>query len=284
MKTFAMIAAAAWVSLGTGAAQQIERTFERTIDVTGATNLDLTTDSGGITVTAGSGGTVRIRGILTSQRRLFSSADVESRIRQLESNPPIEQSGNTLRIGYVQDRRLLRDISLRLEIVTPADSHVRARADSGGIRVEGLKGPVDCKADSGGIEVRHVEAEVRAVADSGGVHVRDVKGAVYARTDSGGIDALDVAGSIDAQTDSGGIRISQTVAAPVKARADSGGATLTLAAAAGYDVRARTDSGRITVPEMTVSGNLSHRLAEGKVRSGGPLVDVAVSSGNIDIR
>ena len=174
-----MVVAAAWASLGIASAQQIERTFERTINLSGAANLDLTTDSGGIIVTAGSGGSVRIRGILKSQRRLFAGADVESRIRQIESNPPIEQSGNTIRVGYVQDRHLLRDISMRLEIVVPPESQVRARADSGGIRVEGVRGPVDCKTDSGGIEARHIESEVRAVADSGGIHVRDVKGPVY---------------------------------------------------------------------------------------------------------
>jgi len=89
--------------------------------------------------------------------------------------------------------------------------------------------------------------------------------------------------SLDLTTDSGGIE-ARHIESEVRAVADSGGATLTLASAAGYDLRARTDSGRIAVPEMTVSGNLSPRQAEGKVRAGGPLVDVQVSSGNIDIR
>ena len=284
MKPLAMIAVAACASLGICSAQPIEGTFERTINLTGPANLDLTTDSGGISVTPGAAGSVRIRGILTAQRRLLRSPDVESRIHRIESNPPIEQSGNSIRVGYVNERRLLKDISMRLEIVVPPESQVRARADSGGIRVEGIRGPIDCKADSGGIDVRHIASEVRAVADSGGVHVRDVKGPVYARTDSGGIEALEIAGSIDAQTDSGGIRLSQTMAAPIRARADSGGATLTLASTAGYDLRVRTDSGRITMREMTVRGNLSNRQAEGKVRAGGPLVDVQVSSGNIEIR
>ncbi|HEY2012933.1 MAG TPA: DUF4097 family beta strand repeat-containing protein [Bryobacteraceae bacterium] len=284
MKPLSMAIAATVLGLGICPAQQIERTFERTLNISGPANLDLTTDSGGIAVTAGCGGSVRIRGILKSQGRFLRSADVESRIRQLETNPPIEQSGNTIRVGYVSDRHLMRDISLRLEIVVPAEAQVRARADSGGIRVEGVRGPVDCKTDSGGINASHIQAEVRAVADSGGIHLRDVKGPVYARADSGGIEALEIAGSIDAKTDSGGLRLSQTVAAPVHARTDSGGATLTLASAGGYDLRARTESGRLILPEMTMRGALSKHEVEGKVRSGGPLVDVQVSSGNIDIR
>ena len=280
----AWIAGAAWTSIAILSAQPSQGSFERTLNVAGPANLDLTTDAGGIVVTAGSPGSVRIRGILRAQRRVFGTTDVESRIRQIESNPPIEQSGGTIRVSDAHDRRLFKDISMRLEISVPPESQVRARADSGGIRVEGVRGPIDCKTDSGGIEARHIESEVRAVADSGGIHVRDVKGTVFARSDSGGIEALEIAGSIDAQTDSGGIRLSQTVAAPIRARADSGGATLSLVPTAGYDVRAHSDSGRISVPEMTVTGNLSRRRAEGKVRSGGPLVDVDVSSGNIDIR
>lgn len=284
MKRIAIPITAALFGLGICSAQQIERTFERTLNVPGAIKLDLTTDSGGIVVTAGSGGSVHIRGILRSNRNPFRSADVEARIRQLETNPPIEQSGDTIRVGYVSDRHLLRDISLRIEIVTPAESQVRARADSGGIRVEGVRGPVDCKTDSGGIEVRNIQSEVRAEADSGGIHLREIRGTVYARADSGGIEALDIAGGIDAKTDSGGIRLSQTVAAPVRARADSGGATVTLASAGGYDLRARTDSGRLRLPEMSITGAISSHHAEGKVRSGGPLVDVEVSSGNVEIR
>ncbi len=283
MKLMSLIAAAT-LTLGTASAQRVERTFERTLNLAVPVNLDLATDSGGITVTAGPAGSVRIRGILSAQWRLLRSSDVEDRIRQIEAHPPIEQTGDTIRVGHVRDRHLLRDISMRLEIVAPADSQVRARADSGGILVEGIRGPIDCKTDSGGVEARHIASEVRAEADSGGIHFRDIQGPVHARTDSGGIEALEIAGSIDAQTDSGGIRLSQTIAAPVRARADSGGASVTLASAGGYDLRVRTGSGRLRLPEMTVRGTLSRHSAEGKVRSGGPLVDVQVSSGNVEIR
>jgi hypothetical protein len=283
MKPLGIILAVA-ATLGICSAQRIERTFDRTLNSAGPVKLDLTTDSGGITVTAGPAGSVRIRGILSAQRRILDLSDVENRIGQIESHPPIEQTGNTIRVGHFRDQHMLRGISMRLEIIAPADAQVLARADSGGIHIDGVRGPVDCKTDSGGVEARHIQAEVRAEADSGGIHLRDIKGPVHARTDSGGIEALDIAGSIDAQTDSGGLRLSQTVAAPVRARADSGGASLTLASAGGYDLRVRTDSGRLHLPEMSVQGALSKRSAEGKLRAGGPLVDVQVSSGNIEIR
>jgi len=264
---------------------QTERTFEKTLNVSGPVTLDLVTDAGGIRVTRGEPGVVRVRGILKAQRGWWVSGggNAEDKIRQLERNPPIEQSGSTVRVGYVTDKSLLKGVSMRLEIVTPPESELRARTDSGGISVDGIKGPVDCKADSGGIEANNIDSDVHVGTDSGGIHIRAIRGSVYARADSGGIEAQDIAGAIDVATDSGGIHLSQTRPAPVRARADSGGARLTLARAGGYDLKLHSDSGRISTPEMTVHGKISQHNVEGSVRGGGPRVEIDVDSGNIDI-
>jgi DUF4097 and DUF4098 domain-containing protein YvlB len=198
-------------------------------------------------------------------------------------HPPIEQTGSTIRVA-VRSRSMLKGISMRLEVEAPKDSRLRARADSGGIDVRGIKGPVECHTDSGGIHASEIDGEVRATADSGGIHIRRVNGPVYARADSGGIDALEIAGSVDAAVDSGGVRVSQTTPALIKARTDSGGAEITLARAGGYEIRAHAGSGRITAPDVTVSGTLSRHDVNGKLRGGGPLVDVQADSGHIDIR
>jgi DUF4097 and DUF4098 domain-containing protein YvlB len=246
-------------------------------------DLDIQTDSGGITVTPGGAGTVHIHAVLKGQHGWFDSGDVEHRIRELERNPPIEQNGNRIRIGYVHDRDLLKNVSMRLEIQTPRESKVRARADSGGIRVEGIQGPADCHTDSGGIDVRDLGSEVRAAADSGGIRIENVKGSAYARVDSGGIEANGIAGPIDAETDSGGIRLAQTSAAPIRAKADSGGVTIRLASNAGYDVNVESESGHISVRDVTVNGEISKRHIEGKIRGGGPTVNVKVDSGDVSV-
>jgi hypothetical protein len=279
MRFCALFAAAAAVCF----AQHSEGSFERTFTVNGPVELDLNTDSGGVFVVPGPPGTVRVRGILKANRFRFRQGDVERRMRDLEANPPITQNGNGIRVA-VRDPQLLRDISMRLEVVAPAESRLRARADSGGIDVRGIKGPIDCETDSGGIHANEIGGEVRARADSGGIHIRRVSGPVYAHADSGGIDALEVAGSVEAVVDSGGIRISQTKAAPIKAHSDSGGADITLASTGGYELQAHSDSGGITAPEITISGEISRRRLAGKLRGGGPLVDVRTDSGRISIR
>jgi hypothetical protein len=278
MRLFSLFAIAA----GLCYAQRPEGSFERTLSVTGPVELDLTTDSGGISVVSGPAGRVRIRGILKANGNWFRRGDVESRIREVEAHPPVVQTGNSIRVTDT-DRRLFRDISMRLEVEVPRDSRLRARADSGGIDVRGIKGPVDCKTDSGGITAGDIDGEVRAAADSGGIHIRRVTGPVFARADSGGIDALEVAGSVDAECDSGGVRISQTTPASIRTRTDSGGADIVLAKTGGYDIRAQAGSGGISARDVTVSGNISRHELNGKLRGGGAMVDVRTDSGRIDI-
>lgn len=262
---------------------QTERTFDRNLTVSGAVNLDVVTDAGGIVVTRGSSGTVHVHGVLKASNSFFGGDNATEHIRRLAENPPVQQTGNSVRVGQVTDRSLLRGVSMRLEITVPAETEVRARADSGGIQVEGVHGPVDCKTDSGGIRISGIGSGVRAEADSGGIHIHHVKGMVHAHADSGGIEALDIAGSIEAETDSGGIQLSQTTAAPVKARAASGGAHLRLARSGGYDIRAETESGRLVVPEMNAKGPVTKHHAEGRIRGGGAMVDIKVDSGGVEI-
>jgi hypothetical protein len=264
-------------------AAQNEGSFDRSLSVSGPVDLDVLTDSGGITVTPGASGSVHIHAILKAEHDWFGTGDVEHRIREIERNPPIEQNGSSIRVGYVHSRELLRHISIRLEIQTPRDTKVRARADSGGIHVEGVRGPADCHTDSGGIELRDIGSEVRAAADSGGIHIENIKGPAYARVDSGGIEANGIAGPIDAETDSGGIHLSQTTPASIRAKADSGGVTVRLASNGGYDINVDAESGHISVPEISTHGDLSKHHIEGKVRGGGPAVTVRVDSGNVSI-
>lgn len=267
------------VSLSMGAE---EGSFDRSLGVSGPVDLDVMTDSGGITVTAGRSGSLHVHAVLKPQQSWFGSGDVDRRIHELERNPPITQNGNHVRIGYAE-HNLLRNISMHLEIETPADTEVRAHADSGGIHIRGVRGHVDCKTDSGGIEVNDAGSDVRAEADSGGLQIRDVKGSLYARVDSGGIDATDINGSVDAEADSGHIEIRQTSAAPIHAKADSGGVNITLAHGHGYDISAEADSGGVSVPESTARTVSSRHHVEGKINGGGPLVNVRVDSGGISI-
>lgn len=261
---------------------QLETRFDRSLTVTGRVKLEVETDSGTVRVSPGETGAVRIRGIVRAGKSLFGLGDPESRLQEIEENPPIEQRGNEIRVGHVSGGWLTGGLKLLLDITVPQDTSVRAKGDSGGIRIEGVQGTVICVTDSGYIEVVGVGADVRAEADSGRIEIRQVTGEVHAEVDSGDILALEITGPIEAKADSGEIRLSQTIPARVRAKADSGRIKLKLAPGAGYTLRARSDSGHIQVPEMSRTTSSDHELY-GDVRGGGPSVDLEVDSGDIDV-
>lgn len=260
----------------------MEAAFERTLTVTGPVSLDVSANSGVIRILRGEAGAVQIRGVARARSTFFIWGDLAGRMRRIEENPPIAQDGNTIGVGDVTDRWLLRGINLLVEIITPPETEVRALADSGDIRIEGIDGPVECETDSGQIEISNAGAEVRATSDSGSIHIQVVKGPVDARSDSGRIEALEIAGTIDATTDSGSIQLSQTIVAPVCAKSDSGRIRVKLADNGGYCIRARTDHGEIEMPVLTRQRLSRHEL-EGDVRGGGSVVDLETDSGGIEV-
>lgn len=279
MKAFVLCFLFLTLTAGTLARAE-DGSFDRSLTVSGPVDLDLKTDSGGIRVIASGSGSLKVHATLKAQNDWFGSGDVKRRIEELERNPPVEQNGNRIRVGYVQDRSLLKGISIHLDIQAPLDTQLRARADSGGVEVEGIRGPVDCKTDSGGVRIRDVKGEVHAAADSGGIHLANIAGAVFARVDSGGIEGFDLGSAVDAQTDSGSVRLTQTRPAPIRAKAESGGVQVKLAHGADYDLSVETASGTISVPAMTVQSSFSSHHVEGKVGRGGPLVQIRVDSGS----
>ncbi|MBV9609765.1 MAG: hypothetical protein JO187_09425, partial [Acidobacteria bacterium] len=84
--------------------------FERTLTVSGEADIDVLTGAGNVTLTRGSAGTVRISAHIKTNKG-SDGLSPEQIVQTLESNPPIEQNGNSIRIGHVSDERLKRNVS-----------------------------------------------------------------------------------------------------------------------------------------------------------------------------
>jgi hypothetical protein len=259
-----------------------ETRFERTLTVSGPVTMEVGINSGNIRIQRGEAGSVTIRGVLRARRWMFGWRGLGERIEQLAADLPFVQNGNTIWIGDVGDRWLLRGIHVLMDILVPAETAVRVIGDSADLRVEGLQGPVDCETDSGQIEISAIGSRVSAVSDSGAIEIRQVAGSIDVRTDSGEIEALEIGGAIDAESDSGSIQLSQTIVAPVNATADSGSIRIKLASSGGYTIRLRTDHGRIETPELSQVRS-ARREVEGQVRGGGSVVEIETDSGDIEV-
>jgi DUF4097 and DUF4098 domain-containing protein YvlB len=300
------------------AAAAVEGSFQRTLNVSGPVDIDISTGSGSITVRAGGSDTVEVRGRI---RASDWSGNAAEKVRQLEANPPIQQSGNSIHIGHIEDPELRRNISISYELTVPAETELKAHSGSGNQTVDGIRGPLEVNAGSGSVKVSNIGGTVRADTGSGNIDIDRVKGNVRAHAGSGSIRATDVAGGFEANTGSGRITLSQTAPGAVRAETGSGGMELrgvrgSLEARAGsgdiraegdptggwivhtgsggvhlrlpsdaaFDLNARTSSGSISLEHpVTVQGTLGRKEVRGKVRGGGVQIEIQTGSGNIEI-
>jgi hypothetical protein len=313
------------ILLLTGAACAIARaraegSFDRSLKVSGKVDLDISTGSGSIRIRAGDSSTVRVHGLIRAQDD--SSSGAEEKVRYLASNPPIEQTGNTIRIGRIEDRMYRNNVSISYEVEVPADTRVQSRTGSGSQSIEGVQGPAELSTGSGEITAINIGDQVRASTGSGSIELDDIRGRVDAntgsgtirvgrcaggfhgtsgsgtitfeqtgsgdvevRTGSGDLKVSGVRGSLRAETGSGDIEAGGEPTGPWDLDASSGGVTLRLSPDSAFDLVARTSSGRISINHpLTVMGTVSPREMRGKVRGGGALLDVHTSSGDIQIQ
>ncbi len=280
-----------------------EGKFDRTLTVNGPVTMDLTTGSGNVTVRTGGSNQVVIHGVVHASNDWFSS-DGESAVRAVESNPPIEQSGNNIRIGYNIPSEARNHVSISYEVTVPADTSLQAHSGSGDVGVQGLRRSVTATTGSGDVSLRDLGPQSNARTGSGTIKGQDIALPFTAHTGSGGIQA-DLTGSGDAdvesgsgdvrlrglkgglraRTGSGDITVDGTVGGGWNLHTGSGSVRMSLGSSQGFNLSAHTGSGTIhsDLP-ITVQGNLNRHELKGSVRGGGPDLEVSTGSGDIEIK
>jgi hypothetical protein len=315
----AVLAVAVGLASASPALAQAKGSFDRTLKVSGPVDLEIRSGSGSIRVVAGVADSVRVSARIQAGWSWFSSNAAE-RIREIERNPPIEQSGNVIRIGRQTDDRLFRNISITYDVTVPSRTAVNARTGSGGVDVEDLEGAVDAHSGSGSIAIGRVAGPVVARTGSGGIDVRGAQ-SLDAHAGSGSIKATGIGGAVTARSGSGGVRVDHVGPGDLDVSSSSGSVTVTgvdgaarIASSSGgvdvegrpagawnihsssgsvvlrvpqdaaFDLDARVSSGGIDLSHpVTLSGRVDRHHVQGKVRGGGSLVEVHTSSGGIRI-
>src|SRR5258707_10587002 len=179
-------------------------TFDRTFQVNGPVDLEVLTRSGDITVRNGAAGTVSIHARIHSGNSWFGG-DRKQEVQELQSNPPIRQNGNNIRIDYVN----LNNISIDYEITVPENTAIRAHTGSGDQTVEGIKGNIDLQSGSGDLRLARLTGELRFQTGSGNVRGRELSGPAHVKAGSGDIEIEEMsAGDVDIRTGSGNITVS----------------------------------------------------------------------------
>jgi hypothetical protein len=277
-KRFAVLAAAtALLGIAALQARAAEATFNRDLTVNGRVDLTVATGAGTIHLIPCAAGNVHISARVKSNR---SGAD--EKVEEIVAHPPIEQTGNIVRIGAHRDD--LHNISIDYEIQAPADSFLNASSGSGGVTDDGVGVGAKLSTGSGSIHATGLQGGFTVDTGSGSIEAEAAgAGDVKAETGSGSIDLKDVRGGLHAHTGSGGIKVAGTPSAPWRIGTGSGGVEI-WTGNAGFMLDAESGSGGIhSDREIAMQGSLQKHRVVGKIGEGGAEVRVSTGSGGIRI-
>ena len=254
-----------------------EATFERNLSFSGRVELKVATGSGNIHLTQGSGNQIHIFGKVKSN---WGGSD--ERVREIAANPPIEQTGNIVRIGARHEN--LNHVSIDYEIQAPADAYLDAGSGSGNVIDDGVGENAKLSTGSGNIHATGLRGGFSAGTGSGDVYAEQTgQGDVKASTGSGSIELKNLRGGLRADTGSGNIKVTGTPTSSWHLHTGSGNVDFR-AGDAPLTLDAETGSGSVrTDREMVTQGSNDRHHVTGKLNGGGPTVRIETGSGSIHV-
>ncbi|MGO8758602.1 MAG: DUF4097 family beta strand repeat-containing protein [Terracidiphilus sp.] len=274
----AAAAALAAISVSLAApARAAEATFERDLTVSGRVDLSVATGSGNVHLTVGPAGHVHVFGRVKSG---WGGSDEQ--VREIAANPPIEQTGNIVRIK--SPREHFNNIGIDYEIQAPADSYLDAASGSGNVTDDGVGINAKLSTGSGNIRATGLQGGFSAGTGSGNIDAQQSgSGDVKASTGSGSIDLTNLHGGLRADTGSGNIKAQGIPAAPWHISTGSGSVEIWTGNAS-FTLDAGTGSGGVHCDREILShGSEEHHHLRGDVGGGGPLVHIGTGSGSIRV-
>jgi hypothetical protein len=273
-----LVAATAVLAFAALPAFASEASFERNLSVNGRVELSISTGSGHIHLTRGSGSQIHISGRVKSNW----GADNDQRVHEIAANPPIEQTGNIVRIGTHHEN--LHNISIDYDIQAPADAFLEASSGSGDLNDEGVGESAKLSTGSGSIHAAGLHGGFKVETGSGDIYAEQTgEGDVKAQTGSGRIELKGVHGGLHAGTGSGDIKVTGSPSG--EWRMDTGSGSVEFwPGETGFTLDASTGSGSVhTDHEMQVQGSFDKHHVTGKINGGGPTVRIQTGSGDIRI-
>jgi hypothetical protein len=260
-----------------------EGNFEKTLTVSGNATLNVSTGSGYIRINPGSDNQIHIVGHVKAGNGWMSgsSKSAEERVNEVVKNPPIEQTGNIIRVGKDQH---LNNVSIDYDITAPKDTNLSAGSGSGDLKINNVGVNSKLGTGSGNIDASGLSGSSSFDTGSGDITATLTgTGDVKAGTGSGNIHLNNVSGGLKAETGSGNIEVSGKPVSLWKIGTGSGDVTIATNGSA-FTLDASTGSGGIqTDVPMTVEGSLDKHHVIGKINGGGPTVRVETGSGSVHV-
>ncbi len=259
--------------------------FDRNYTVSGPIRVELNNASGDVDITGSADGKVHVHGGVRASG--FGSESSQKRLDDTLANPPVEQKGDTIRIG--KDYSRMRNVSIAYSIQVPRDTEVSANVASGAQTIRGVRGPVKVQAASGSIRVEKIEHDAQLSTASGSVSATDIGGKpggrVEADTASGDVDVNGAASDVKAHAASGRVSVQGNPGADSywELKTISGGVQLVVPASANLHLSAEAASGEIRTDIPIVIEEQGKHSLRAHLGNGGGRVEVHTVSGEIHV-
>jgi DUF4097 and DUF4098 domain-containing protein YvlB len=234
-----ILASPALASTGCAMGPAASGSFDRTLTVTAPIRLELANASGNVSITGSADNKVHVHAEVRSSVVGFDSP--QKRLDEIVSNPPIEQKGDTIRIG--KDISRIRNLSISYVIEVPHDTEVSTQVASGSQTIVNVRGPVKAEAASGSIRVDHIDRQTQLHTLSGSIDAQNIGDDLRASSASGSVTAANIKGDVRTSALSGVTQISQPDG---RVDADTASGTVEVQGAT-RDVKAHAASGRVDV-------------------------------------
>lgn len=278
------------LSLPLAAFADIERTVQKTYDVSDGRLFKLKTFDGPIEVSTGGASRVSI----TLQEKIDASDDAEADALLAKVKLVFENAEDGVTVlaecpekhGFSVFGRNRCGVSLRWKVVVPKNFNVDLDTAGGAITVSDLKGNVRADTSGGAIRLGEIDGKVHADTSGGEIKVDKVTGPASLDTSGGAIRVARAENTVHADTSGGAVEVG--FYGPLKGAStlDTSGGSITVRVddTAAFDLVADTSGGRVKCELPIVDrGDHENDHLEGKVNGGGPRLKLDTSSGDIRI-
>jgi DUF4097 and DUF4098 domain-containing protein YvlB len=174
--------------------------------------------------------------------------------------------------------------SLRVEEIEGA---ARLNTSNGSVRTNRIRGALDVRTSNGSVELSNTTGGTTVHTSNGSIRAEVAKGAFDASTSNGRVDVRVLEadeGPVRVESSNGRIDVTMDTVRAVRASTSNASITLRLPSEAGANVRAHTSNARVTSDFQVLASISGKRNSlDGKIGTGGPLLDLTTSNGGIQL-
>lgn len=240
--------------------KQFTEPFSKTLPLRAGDRFSLKNTNGFVRVTTWDRNEVEISAKKVARRR-------EEDLNRVKIE--VEAFGSSVRVDTIYEKFRNLRVHVDYEVKVPE-----------GVIIETIR------STNGDVELAGRFADVKAGTTNGDIRIEGGDGRIELHTTNGSIRAKNINGTVDAGTTNGSIYLDLAeVKNDIKAGTTNGSVNLKLGGSVNAELRARTTNGGLTVDfPVTIQGTISsrHRI-EGRIGTGGPLIDLHTTNGAIRI-